>query len=139
MKYLVSMATLDSSYIQAAMQKWNTMLTVNGQVLEEVHIRRGIFQGDSLSPLLFVITMRPLPVILRKIGLGYQTSKMAAKISHLLYMDDFKLYSKTEAALESLQHRQNIQQRYKHGLWIRKMCHSHSTPRSKTNTSHWTT
>ena len=78
------------------------MLTVNGQVLGEVHLRRGIFQGDSLSSLLFVIAMIPLTIILRKTEEGHQTSKMAAKISHLLYMDEFKLYSKTETELESL-------------------------------------
>ena len=87
-------------FLQAAMQKWNTMPKVNEHVLGEVHILRGIFQGDSLSPLLFVITMIPLTIILRKTGLGYQTSKMAAKISHLLYIDDLKLYCKTEAQLE---------------------------------------
>ena len=78
------------------------MLTVNGQVLKEVHIRRRIFQSNLLSPLLFVIAMIPLTIILRKTGLKYQTSKMAIKISHLLYMYDLKLYSKTETELESL-------------------------------------
>ena len=78
------------------------MLTVNGQMLGEVHIRKGTFQGESLPPLLFVIAMIPLTIILRKTGLGYQTSKMTAKISHLLYMEHLKLYSKTETELESL-------------------------------------
>ena len=40
--------------------------------------------------------------ILRQTGLGYQTSKSAAKISHLLYMDDLKLYGKSSDELESL-------------------------------------
>ena len=81
------------------MASWKTVLTVNGQVLDYVHIRKGIFQGDSLSPLLYVIAMT---TILRQTGLGYQTSKSAAKISHLLYMDDFKLYGKSSDELESL-------------------------------------
>ena len=33
--------------------------------LAEVNIRRGIFQGDSLSPLLFAVCMLPLTYILR--------------------------------------------------------------------------
>ena len=69
----------------------------------EVHIRGDIFQCDSMSPLLlFVMTMILLTIILRKTELVYQTSKMTAKISHLLYMDDLKFYSKTETELESL-------------------------------------
>jgi hypothetical protein len=88
--------------IEAAMQTWNTTLTANGQVLGDVRIRRGIFQGDSLSPLLFIVAMIPLTTILRKTKKGYKTSKSNEKISHLLYMDDLKLYSRTEAELESL-------------------------------------
>ena len=37
-----------------SMKKWRTELTSCSEVLGEVNIRRGIFQGDSLSPLLFV-------------------------------------------------------------------------------------
>lgn len=36
-----------------AMEKWNTTFTVNGKDLGIVKIRRGIFQGDFLSPLFF--------------------------------------------------------------------------------------
>ena len=89
-------------FLKTAMSSWNTLLTVNGQILGQVNIRRGIFQGDSLSPLLFVAALIPLTVILRKTGFGYQTSKNAAKISHLLYMDDLKLYGKSAPELESL-------------------------------------
>ena len=96
----IPVITLDSSFKQQC--KWNTMLTVNGQVLGEVHIRRGVFQGDSLSSLLFVIAVIPLTIIPRKTGLGYQTSKMAAKISHQLYMEDLKFYNKTKTDLKSL-------------------------------------
>ena len=34
--------------------------------MAKVNIRRRIFQGDSLSPLLFVICMIPLTNVLRK-------------------------------------------------------------------------
>ena len=88
--------------LKTAMSSWNTLLTVNGQILGQVNIRRGIFQGDSLSPLLFVAALIPLTIILRKTGFGYQTSKNAAKISHLLYIDDLKMYGKSAPELESL-------------------------------------
>ena len=41
-------------FLKAAMNSWNTLLTVNGQILGQVRIQRGIFQEYSLSPLLFV-------------------------------------------------------------------------------------
>ena len=88
--------------LKTAMSSWNTLLTVNGQILGQVNIRRGIFQGDSLSPLLFVAALIPLTIILRKTGFRYQISKNAAKISHLLYMDDLKLNGKSAPELESL-------------------------------------
>ena len=50
-------------FLRVAMNSWNTLLTVNGQILEQVRIQRGIFQGDSLSPLLFVAALIPLAII----------------------------------------------------------------------------
>ena len=84
------------------MNSWNTLLTVYGQILGQVRIQRGIFQGDSLSPLLFVAALIPLTIILRQTQLGYQISKYSTKISHLHYMDDLKLHEKSTAELESL-------------------------------------
>ena len=43
-----------------SMVDWKTVFTSNHQVLGTVDIKRGIFQGDSLSPLLFVIIMLSL-------------------------------------------------------------------------------
>ena len=42
-------------FLKVAMNSWNTLLTVNGQILAQVRILRGIFQGNSLSP---CITLR---------------------------------------------------------------------------------
>ena len=39
---------------------WKTVLTAGGIKLRQVDIKRGIFQGDSHSPLLFVVIMLPL-------------------------------------------------------------------------------
>ena len=55
-----------------------------------------------MSPLFYVKAMIPMTTILRQIGLGYQTSKSAAKIFHLLYMDDLKQHGKSSDELESL-------------------------------------
>ena len=63
---------------------------------------RGVYlEGDSLSPLLFVISMIPLTMILRKEQQGY-CFKSKEKVNHLLYMDDVKLFAKSRTELESL-------------------------------------
>ena len=65
-------------------------------------IRRGIFQGDSFSPLLFVIALLPLTHTLRKTGMGYQQEKNGAKVNDLFFMDDLKLYGKDDRGIDSL-------------------------------------
>ena len=68
--------------------------------LSEVDIRKGIFQGDSLSPLLFVVVLIPLSIILNKTDLGYVTSRNQKM--NILFMDNLKLYAKSERELDSL-------------------------------------
>ena len=45
------------SFLQKSMVNWKTELTSCGESLGSVDIRRGIFQGDSLSPLIFAVCM----------------------------------------------------------------------------------
>ena len=68
----------------------------------EVEIKQGIFQGDSLSPLVFVLALIPLSLILRKAKAAYEFSESKMKINHLLFMDDLKVYSRSEKGLDSL-------------------------------------
>ena len=77
-------------------------LTSNGEDLGEVHVTRGIFQGDSLSPLLFVLSMVPLSLILRKVNGSYEWGQKEYKLNHLLFMDDMKLFSKSEEQMDTL-------------------------------------
>uniref|UniRef100_H3A543 Reverse transcriptase domain-containing protein n=1 Tax=Latimeria chalumnae TaxID=7897 RepID=H3A543_LATCH len=60
----------------------------------------GIFQGDSLSPMLFIIFLLPLTTLLKKSGLGFTIHNFT--ISHLLYMDDLKLYAKSDKDILAL-------------------------------------
>ena len=53
-------------FIEKAMKTWRVELTAAGKNWAETKIQRGIFQGDALSPLLFIIAMMPLNHILRK-------------------------------------------------------------------------
>lgn len=55
----------------------------------------------TLSPLLFVVTMIPLTLILRKCEAGYIYANNT-KLNHLLFLDDLKLYARNENRLDSL-------------------------------------
>ena len=59
-----------------------------------IMIKSGIFQGDSLSPLPFYLTLAPLSSLINESTYGYHTQ--GHKITHLLYMDDLKMYAKND-------------------------------------------
>ena len=89
------------NFLKFCMSKWSTSLILNHkngtEKSSELRIQRGIFQGDALSPLLFCIALFPLSKILNENNLGY---KCKGKLfSHLLYMDDLKLYAKNDEDL----------------------------------------
>ena len=90
------------NFLGRSMEHWNLSLTSNSEVLGEVDVKRGIFQGDSLSPLLFVLSMIPLSLILWKVNICYEWGKKEYKLNHLLFMDDLKLFSKSESQIETL-------------------------------------
>ena len=49
-----------------SIEKCKVKLCSENSELGEVEIKGGIFQGDSLSPLVFVLALIPLSLILRK-------------------------------------------------------------------------
>ena len=90
------------SFISESMKHWNTELNAGQSRLRNVKIKRGIFQGDSLLPLLFVMTMIPLTLMLRKTNIFYEVRKKGERINHLLFMDDLKLFAKNVDQIDSL-------------------------------------
>ena len=97
-------------FIANQLKQWKTDLTLRHNIgdieIPQVQINRGIFQGDSLSPLLFCIAIDPLSK-LKDQHIGYSLSKQRSrtekekdKISHLFFMDDLKVYAGTEEDLE---------------------------------------
>ena len=89
-------------FIQNSMLSWRTTFTLNGSVLGDVFIQRGIFQGDALSPLIFVMCLFPLTNLLRKLNKGFVIDGIV--VSHLLYvyLDDVKLYAKSTEDMPAL-------------------------------------
>ena len=99
-------------FLGKQMAKWKTDITLqheNGSItLPDVKIQRGIYQGDSLSPLLFCMTIDPLSKMLKSKNIGYNLGKVRGErteielISHLLFMDDLKLYAENDEKLNEL-------------------------------------
>ena len=93
-------------FLKSCMSLWETDLHLshsNGFLTSNcMQIKCGIFQGDSLSPLLFCLALIPLSQLLNDTGYGYRIENR--KINHLFYMDDLKIYAKDDTELEKLLH-----------------------------------
>ena len=89
------------NFICTSMLMWKVDLSLyyeDGCIkVENVLFRRGIFQGDSLSPLLFIIALNPLSLIINRRCTGYKMGNIW--ISHLWYMDDLKGFTNNYANL----------------------------------------
>ena len=93
------------TFIEESMNQWKTNMTLVHKegVLETgpIRIKTGIFQGDSLSQLLFPMPLNPLSKELQNTGYGYQLDEQT-KINHLFYVDDLKLYGTSDNQLTGL-------------------------------------
>ena len=90
------------SLLMNSMEKWKVMLCSGNCELGEVEVRQDIFQGDSLSPLVFVLALIPLSLILRKVKAACEFSESKENINHLLFTNDLMLHSRSEKGLDSL-------------------------------------
>ena len=72
------------SLLVKSMEKCKLMLCSGYSELGEVEIKQGIFQGDSLSSLVFVLALIPLSLILRKAKAPYEFSGSKEKIKSTL-------------------------------------------------------
>ena len=67
---LVGTARDITELLKRSMQSSRMVMFSGKNKLGKVNIRRGIFQGDSLSPLLFVVALIPVTIILRTLKTG---------------------------------------------------------------------
>ena len=63
---LLGIAEDIKSLLVNSVEKWKVMLCSGNSELSEVEIKRGIFQGDSLFPLVFILALISLSLILRE-------------------------------------------------------------------------
>ena len=55
-----------SHLLSKSLESWQTILMSGNKELDTINIQRGILQGDTLYPLLFIIGLIPLSHILKK-------------------------------------------------------------------------
>lgn len=98
-----------TEFLKQVASTWRTVLkikTYNRHVnTEPIPIKRGIFQGDALSPLWFCLALNPLSHLLNSSPCGFNIRHRNAaqyKLTHLLYMDDLKLYASNKVHLQEL-------------------------------------
>ena len=88
------------NFMEKSMKSWNTTMYLNHVqgiiTTEKISIKQGIFQGDSLSPLLFCLALVPLTSEINASGYGYKMNRNSVPISNLFYMDDLKLYASND-------------------------------------------
>jgi len=76
------------SFTKEVMSYWRTHMRLHteNKVIErdDIKIQYGIFQGDSLSPLLYCICLIPLTEQLNRLNTLYEEHTTKTKISHLL-------------------------------------------------------
>ncbi|XP_059054545.1 uncharacterized protein LOC131848640 [Achroia grisella] len=93
-------------FLETCMGQWTTILSIQGERLtdtaDRIEIKRGIFQGDCLSPLWFCLSLNPLSTLLENSGTGFQYRRGGTRVSHLLYMDDLKLLAPSVERLTEL-------------------------------------
>ncbi|CAK1598192.1 unnamed protein product [Parnassius mnemosyne] len=86
--------------------QWSTILCHLGERMtaaeNHIRIRRGIFQGDCLSPIWFCLSLNRLSTLLEGSGRGFQLRRGGTKVTHLFYMDDLKLFPSSRSHLMEL-------------------------------------
>ncbi|CAK1579545.1 unnamed protein product [Parnassius mnemosyne] len=93
-------------FLGQCMGQWSTILCHPAERItaaeNHIRIRRGIFQGDCLSPIWFCLSLNPLSTLLEGLVRGFQLRKGGTKGTHLFCMDDLKLFASSRFHLMAL-------------------------------------
>ncbi|CAK1602645.1 unnamed protein product [Parnassius mnemosyne] len=109
LKWVLELYKVDCTvrdFLWQCMGQWSTILCHLGERMtaaeNHIRIRRGIFQGDCLSPIWFCLSLNPLSTLLEGSGRGFQLRRGVTKVTHLFYMNDLKLFASSRSHLVEL-------------------------------------
>jgi len=87
--------------VRQVMGMWRTNFMISGKPEQtfELQLRRGVFQGDSLSPLLFCLAIAPISYALERTA-GIKCNGLIRPLTHLFFVDDLKIYAAGEGSLK---------------------------------------
>ena len=89
-------------FVERMLINQKTTLIMNRDEVGRVQINKGLLQGDSLSPLLFVIAMEPLSRCLNKNCVKVRAGQTDLETNHLIFIDDIKLFANDKNTLKEL-------------------------------------
>ena len=91
-------------FLKSIISKWKLSIRSGSEEILEKSVERGILQGDSLSPLLFVLCIDPLSRQLngkhKKVNVSTESGMYIT--NHLLFVDDLKLMAESDEVLKML-------------------------------------
>lgn len=89
-------------FIEHTLTYWKTRVSLhhaNGCTTPDtITFLKGIFQGDTLSPLIFCLALAPICNILKRKDMGYKINE--TKVSNVFYINDLKVYAKDATQME---------------------------------------
>ena len=88
--------------VKAMYEQHQAQVKVNGQIGEPFEIATGTKQGDTLSPLLFIIFINDLAELLKQQGLGIKIEGVEKKLTTLLFADDICIIAKNKMEMKIL-------------------------------------
>ena len=97
-----------TNFFSTLMTKWKTSMHICTQnetiSTNNINIKNGIFQGDCPSGLHFILCLLPLSWLIKRSKIGYSIGRRNERsiVSHLLFMDDIKLYANNVNQLRNL-------------------------------------
>ncbi|KAL9689331.1 hypothetical protein QQ045_009715 [Rhodiola kirilowii] len=85
------------SWMAMCVQTTNHSIMINGEMIDYFKGKRGVRQGDPLSPFLFTIAMEYLSRMLQRLNKAevfyFHLKCHRIKLSHIMFADDLILFS----------------------------------------------